>query len=560
MHYGHIFFSEGRYRPGTRAGLWLLAHELAHILQHPGCRDAPLQPDEREALERAANHAADYIVSGAILPVGFAFGVAPAKAILCHNDDPCEGKKISAGDQSIWLPANQAIEQEYAFDAVAAGNGTEIFFGSQFENADVRLPKGVKNKKFGNVLLSKLRGLQRQRRPDIIDFANRVFYEIKTADNAKQGSIQIQSYYDIAEAIRHAEADSTEPPWRREYATWYPDHMLALPGDLTGTFWVCTEATDHTKWPSVILYEVRQLSKRRRKRQPIHEQRVEAFDKSLMRLGKSITKKLKKELQLFDPDYPDYVIIAPKGFFDLDLVKIQIDQYMQQQRRVMQVRPPVAFGALPLPKALSDVLQNITAGDVLLLVVGGVLAGTLIFTAAALAAGTAVVAGEVAVVGAAADVAAVGGVTAAEAAAATGTVGTVATSSTIVAPGYIAAQVAAGTPLAASLQAFVTSSAVKYLAAGAAGTAAFVFFDVQSAAAATPTSPPQLQLQRSAVVRAVCVNDFTSIGGVQTAWSDRPDQGTVDYDDSGLNKHFGVGMQVTYNNESHTIIGRLRLS
>ena len=32
----HVVFAEGAYDPGTRRGLWLLAHELAHVVQQGG--------------------------------------------------------------------------------------------------------------------------------------------------------------------------------------------------------------------------------------------------------------------------------------------------------------------------------------------------------------------------------------------------------------------------------------------------------------------------------------------------------------------------------------------
>jgi hypothetical protein len=45
----------------------------------------------------------------------------------------------------------------------------------------------------GNLLLRHLRGIRAQRRPDIIDFTNRVFYEIKSADDTRKGTVQLAS-------------------------------------------------------------------------------------------------------------------------------------------------------------------------------------------------------------------------------------------------------------------------------------------------------------------------------------------------------------------------------
>ena len=68
-----IYFAAGQFRPGTRAGLWLLAHEVAHVLQQaaglvsaPGARtDLPLTVAAAgTSQERAADAAADALLAG----------------------------------------------------------------------------------------------------------------------------------------------------------------------------------------------------------------------------------------------------------------------------------------------------------------------------------------------------------------------------------------------------------------------------------------------------------------------------------------------------------------
>jgi hypothetical protein len=162
------------------------------------------------------------------------------------------------------MAANWAIELAYK-DAFPRHS---VFFGSDFEDsllkigpegpravpnqrpwregpAEVGLPKGVKEKHFGHILLRELRGLERQRRPDIIDFTKRVFYEIKSSGYEDRGQVQLRSYYKITEEIliHHG---YTEPPWKlATTALWYPKHVLAMVSpDPVLELVVCTEQTD----------------------------------------------------------------------------------------------------------------------------------------------------------------------------------------------------------------------------------------------------------------------------------------------------------------------------
>jgi hypothetical protein len=62
-----IYFRRGRYRPGTRDGLWLLAHEAAHVIQQAASRGsgetAAAGPDG--PYETAADRCADLVLAGA---------------------------------------------------------------------------------------------------------------------------------------------------------------------------------------------------------------------------------------------------------------------------------------------------------------------------------------------------------------------------------------------------------------------------------------------------------------------------------------------------------------
>jgi hypothetical protein len=232
------------YQPDTPQGRWLLAHELAHVIQQSDGRGTPAHVDAA-TLEQIANAAADIVASGGSLPACFDFGSAPYGMIQRHADDPCTGTRYNASQREIWMAANNAIEQAYR----DAHPSNSVFFGSDFEDsllkigpegpravpnrkpwrqgaAEVALPKGVREKHFGNILLRDLRGLERQRRPDIVDFTHRAFYEIKSTGYEDQGRMQLESYYKITEAILRQHG-ANEPGWHPESTPyWYPRHVL----------------------------------------------------------------------------------------------------------------------------------------------------------------------------------------------------------------------------------------------------------------------------------------------------------------------------------------------
>jgi hypothetical protein len=200
-------------------------------------------------LERQANQAGDLIAAGRSLPRGFSILPATFGTIQCHNDTPCPGTRISASDQSIYLPANQAIERAYKDDKANASHASAILVGSDFDRManHILLPAGAPNRKFASEVLAQLRGIRNQRRPDIIDFVNHVIYEIKSTTGASQGQVQIESYYKVVEHILRDY--QREPPWKVEYATWYPPHILPLGGNPAGNRIVCTQDTDYNRRP-----------------------------------------------------------------------------------------------------------------------------------------------------------------------------------------------------------------------------------------------------------------------------------------------------------------------
>jgi hypothetical protein len=258
----HIVFAAGEYDVSRRRGILLLAHELAHVAQQVdsgGFRPESLVlgvPDS--FLEAEANKAMACFEMER--PVRDLSSEGAANVVRRF---PCPGRPtwrpIEAGAKEIWEPANTAIEDAYL--KTKGAHRDAIFFGSQFVTGrDVLLPKGARNKSFGNELLRQMRGIQAQNRPDIIDFEERVFYEIKTAKSANKepGKVkdQLLDYYRKAEAIRKQFGVASEPEWANYNATWTPPHQLPFGGDVLKKF-VCTAATDYSKWPNgLLLYEV----------------------------------------------------------------------------------------------------------------------------------------------------------------------------------------------------------------------------------------------------------------------------------------------------------------
>jgi hypothetical protein len=240
----HIVFAQGRYDPRTREGLWLLSHELAHVVQQDAVLPTSLTLGcARDPLEHAADRAADLVAAGRCLPPGFAFGAAPAGTVQRHVDEPCPGiviRPYEPGNPGIG--GNSALE--IAYKQAFEDRVDSCFFGSQYDKerpgVDVFFPKGAPHSVIRNRILTRLRGLVYQRRPDIIDFQERVIYEIKTPDYANDGMVQLESYYRIANEViaEHARSMGSgrrltptdeERPFDRSKARWYPRTSWPIP-------------------------------------------------------------------------------------------------------------------------------------------------------------------------------------------------------------------------------------------------------------------------------------------------------------------------------------------
>jgi hypothetical protein len=288
----HIVFGAGKYSPETSPGIWLLAHEVAHLAQPVvgGPTGALRLADPNGVWERCADAFADAVLN---------FEPFPLTPLSRRSDDvfmhmdPEECPKwvpVSAGPTEINLAANLAIEFKYR----AARGGNIFFLGSDFDRElnPLQLSKEQaerfrKSSKDGNELVKEANDIlkelfinyQRFRptgqtlRPDIIDFSRREIYEIKTFRNATEQLpaviLQVEKYYKMANEA--ARLHST-PTWDPDRPFWHPPHVIQLPGDrdkvvCTSGTWYILGARDTIHRPGLILYEVlRKLTEEEQKK------------------------------------------------------------------------------------------------------------------------------------------------------------------------------------------------------------------------------------------------------------------------------------------------------
>ena len=516
----HIVFAQGHYKPDTGRGRWLLCHELAHVVQQERSTVIDGSIASHGLLERNADLVADIALSGGSLPARFAFGTAPAGVVQCHDDVPCVGQVVTPdepGRQGIG--GNWAIEMAYKNDPQIQDHVDALFFGSQYEGerfgTDVLLPKGAPNKAFGDMLLTRLRGLTNQRRPDIIDFKNRVFYEIKTPRFVNQGMVQIESYYRVANEIIREYARFHEPAWDRGKARWYPAHMLPYPGDWRAI--VCTQETDHQRYPALILYDIRRRPDRRRDAQ---DQSVTVFDtvridNDFSALRPQLMAEAKKQIRYYDANEPRYVIIIPREIYK---------KWPHRQNELWdKLRVSPTYGDAPGASYVRHVKGQLAVVAAIVSVVGIAL---------------------LVVVGAYAICAISVGVIAAAEAAATAPV-VAAAETTVVAEAAAQGQVIS----LAAYRAARAAPAVKALAKAAG--VLFVLGTVNNADADTPT------VDKAFAIRAVAVGEF-ELFGTPTASStgDAPVSPVLHTPETTRGK-FELGAIVMYDHVEHVVIGQI---
>ena len=333
--------------------------------------------------------------------------------------------------KAISMAANLAIEWAYKRQKGDSG----VLFGSQFEEGfvtartpengflprsiprEIRLPDGAPNKEFGNKLLEELRGPNSgPRKPDIVDFRDRAFYEIKpirSFEFDRQRTInQHKSLYYAASRIvdEHNNELRTgtgmgknlqiENPWVITNSTWVPPKCLLLPG-LNFEYRLDTFATNYAgDCRGIIIYRV--WRKVRRK----DEEKTQAVSVAVTDKEQNYVKVIPDSETLrfaagrYNADEPRFVIIVPKYIDDQvgNLTPVDLTKLAQLREKQNAASRPSMISQVGTAIANHPVLTGV-------IIVGVAATGIGLFLylgagAAAAAAGAAVVAEETAAAGA----------------------------------------------------------------------------------------------------------------------------------------------------------------
>lgn len=521
----HIVFADEYYRPETPQGQWLLAHELAHVVQQCGAYTmSPLDVGAcSDPLERAADRAADLVTAGNRLPRGFRFGRASPGRIQRHPGQPCGGLPLQVVDPASIELGIQVLERAYRNDPINADHADAIFFGSNWEN-NFRIPPGAPNQKFARDLLNRLRGYPVLLRPNIIDFEDRVAYQFQRADDPVVNNA-LNTFHRVAGAAQRS-AGMNEPEWNSFDANWFPDHTLLIPADPANRF-VCTEMTQHQPARGLILYAIRQSERRRRTERRPTEFEIVAFEPNFIEFGPMAKAFLPKAIPYFDPANSNFVIIVPQEFFTLDYVKNKVSSTWLGP---MRMKVPFFNQIITTATVMFVIMGAAQIGAGLLAaapVIAGAMAGTTVTASASTAAGTTI---EV--------------VVAYEA-------GTAAASATAAG----ATTTAAATELAMLVAHQTLMSTAAKVGLTASAGAILLLSNIRTAKAGTATTPPEFVVDHSVGVRVVACADFQNFGGVQSA-TGVPNPNVFQPASEAKGK-FGLGTRVLFDNKPHWIMGQV---
>lgn len=333
----HIVFGRDELCLTTRVGLWLLAHEIAHAVQQQNTDSAQYWLSTQKTIwEVCANAFATYVLDSpcqSTLPLTDV-PPPPAGLVLRHDGPKCPGPPnwlpISAAREEVYLTANNAIELAYKL----SHRDHAVVFGGDFETArTITLPKGTNlskaEREFGDNLLLELKGISWQLRPDIIDFTERKFYEIKTVDFAENNPAkavdQLANYYRIAEAIR---VKYGGPEWSPFAPDWYPPHLLPFDSDMDRV--VCTAATayvpdkEHLNTvhrPGLILYKVlEKVGSKTRRQQRAKAMRISELAPELRSVAQFWQSQIIANLS--EADDREYLLVCTRDFVDSVIVPL----------------------------------------------------------------------------------------------------------------------------------------------------------------------------------------------------------------------------------------------
>jgi hypothetical protein len=248
---------------------------------------------------------------------------------------------IGMPPREVTMAANLVIEEAYRTQNGEHG----VLFGSQFEEGfisrgvmrEIRLPDGAPNKEFGNKLLARIRGPKGgPRKPDILDFNDRAFYEIKPVSTFNKKKHEIirdhRALYSMAallvEEFNEEKRQTTSPanktlvqenPWDIRNAKWMPPSCLNLPG-LKSQYKLETFSTDYNTDPNrrgIIIYRVwkrvrRKQEEEQRAVQVVMDGKDDKYEKLIASPGR-----LPEIIGPYDPDEPRHIIIVPRHIHEI---------------------------------------------------------------------------------------------------------------------------------------------------------------------------------------------------------------------------------------------------
>jgi hypothetical protein len=269
-----------------------------------------------------------------------------------------------AWPREIWLPANQAIENAYK----DSHTNNSVLVGTDFEEGfirfpvqrEIRSPQNSHNKEFSDYLLKSLRGLGGgPRKPDIVDFDERSFYEIKPITSftlrRAQAINQHLSLYRQADRIvdefnqmkRNLGASKggkleLQDPWVITNSKWMPPKCLTIPNFDNNQYKIETFATDYTTDPNcrgIIVYRVwRKLRKQDEEEQAAAKVVVKDQDQTYDNVIPSADV-LRGLVGRYDPNEPDFLVIVPKYIDDAFKRRTPVDVV----QKVANLSIPPAF-------------------------------------------------------------------------------------------------------------------------------------------------------------------------------------------------------------------------
>ena len=280
-------------------------------------------------------------------------------------------RPINATSKAVFEGANRAIESAYREHKDRSQPVPSYLLGWDFDrNQRPRLPKGAPNKKFGDALLDDLYGLANPRQPDIVDFLDRTYFEIKPVATYMRKPIetkeQLASLYRLTEPIRVKFWPTEEPEWAPWRVTWRPPDVLAMPGNprqvIVTTLSVATYERDIR---GLIVYQVWERTDRRKDVQNVAVITVTDRDRRFSGLLPQAAE-IAKLLGYFDPDDPNYVVIVPRRIAEIVTADEQVLQkystrvppFIDRKHPIGQLRDVMRLGpATPYAEELGLIAQ-----------------------------------------------------------------------------------------------------------------------------------------------------------------------------------------------------------